>query len=124
MNKYSNILKLSASSDLYMEFMNTLTYNINRLDSTINLPSYPRQHNTSDLLINENNININLNHKKNIIIEPVLSITMNATEKLVSEVTKDDKFVVLTLNILDILPRNISNFSSALCPVTNERYLK
>lgn len=123
MNKYSNILKLSASSDLYMEFMNTLTYNINRLDSTINLPSYLRQHNTSDLLINDNNININLNHKKNIIIQPVMSITMNPQEKLVSEVTKDDKFVVLTLNILDILPRNISNFSSALCPVTNERYI-
>lgn len=118
MNKFSNILKVAPNTDLYMEFMNSLVKRINHMDKSANLPLFSREENLSDLkATGENKLNI----KKNIIIEPVINEEENYPEKSVEEITKDDTKVILTLNILDILPRNINDYVSVICPITYER---
>ena len=120
MNKFSNILKVSPNTDLYMEFMNTLSQSINYIDQNVKLPLYPRLHNTNDFKLSDN---ISANFRKNIILEPILNNNQKFPSKSIDEVCKDDTHVILTLNILDILPRNINDFTSGLCPETNERYI-
>jgi len=119
MNKFSNILKVSPSTDLYMEFMNNLVHQINQIDNNANLPTYQRSFNTNDFKLGDFKTS---NLRKNIIIEPILNNDKKFPSKSVDEVVKEDTHVILTLNILDILPRNIIDITSALCPVTNERY--
>lgn len=118
MNKFSNILKVSPSTDLYMDFMNTLATHINGVDLKANLPLFTREFNTNDFNLNENRLG-GLN--KNIIIEPILNNNQKYPSKSVEEVVKEDTHVILTLNILDVLPRNVIDFTSALCHITNER---
>ncbi len=118
MNKFSNILKVSPNTDLYMEFMNTLASSINVVDPNAKLPLFNRSFNTNDFKLNENRT---ANLRKNIIIEPILRNNQKFPSKSVEEVVKEDTHVILTLNILDVLPRNVIDFTSALCPDTNER---
>lgn len=120
MNKFSNILKVSPNTDLHMEFMNTLASSINTVDPNAKLPLFTRSFNTNDFKLNENRT---ANLRKNIIIEPILSNNQKFPSKSVEEVVKEDTHVILTLNILDVLPRNVIDFTSALCPETNERYI-
>lgn len=119
MNKFSNILKVSPNTDLYMEFMNTLVSQVKNVDKEADLPLYTRAFNTNDFILNDNRT---AGLKKNIIIEPILSNNQKFPSKSVEEVVKEDTHVILTLNILDVLPRNVIDFTSALCPTTNERY--
>lgn len=120
MNKFSNILKVSPNTDLYMEFMNTLAANVNNVDSQAQLPLFPRSFNQNDFKLNDNRI---AHTKKNIIIEPILSNNQKFPCKSVEEVVKEDTHVIFTVNILDVLPRNVIDFTFALCPQTNERYI-
>jgi len=101
-----------------MEFMNTLASNINGVDPNARLPLFTRSFNTNDFKLNENSPAYS---KKNIIIEPILSNNQKFPCKSVEEVVKEDTHVILTLNILDVLPRNVIDFTTALCPQTNER---
>lgn len=121
MNKFSNILKISPNTDLYMQFMNTLADNINKVDQKADMPLFPRAYNQNDFKLNNNRL---ADIKKNIIIEPILSNDEKFPSKSIEEVVKEDTHVILTLNILDVLPRNVIDFTSALCPRTEERYSK
>ena len=118
MNKFSNILKVSPNTDLYMEFMNTLSSNVNSVDPNARLPLFTRSFNKNDFKLNENR---SANLRKNIVVEPILSNNQKFPSKSVEEVVKEDTHVILTLNIFDVLPRNVIDFTSALCPETNER---
>ncbi len=121
MNKFSNILKVSPDTDLYMEFMNILCQNINNNDKNSNLPSFPRSFNTNDYELSDSRI---AKLKKNNIIEPILNSQIEKfPNKSVDEVVKEDTYVILTLNILDILPRNVIDYTCAMCPTTNESRL-
>jgi hypothetical protein len=105
MSKYSNVLKVPAISDHAINLMKRI---YNKLDLANN-PS-------------RNLINSVFEYKRsaNIIIETT-SNSANYPEKNLSEITKEDKHAIMTLNVVDYLPNNILDFSQVFCPHCKER---
>lgn len=61
-------------------------------------------------------------YKKNIrIIIDTNSNVSNYSQKKLSEIQKDDKFAILTLNAVAFMPDNILDFSQVFCPHCKER---
>ncbi len=105
MSKYSNILKVPSISDFAINLMKRI---YNKLD----LANNPSQ----------NLINSVFEYKRNAnIVIDTISNSANYLEKRLSEITKEDKHAILTLNVVDYLPNNILDFSQVFCPHCKER---
>lgn len=121
MNKFSNILKVNPKSDLYLEFMNKLSSKINSFQKKANLPLAERTFNKTKY---EEYYSKNLNIEKKIIMKPILNQKKGKntpTLKSIEDLTPEDDSAILTLKILDIIPRNIIDYTYTWCEENEER---
>jgi hypothetical protein len=105
MSKYSNILKVPSISDYAISLMKRI---YNKLD----LVNNPSQNLIESVFEYRRNANI---------VIDTLSNSSNYPEKSLSEITKEDKNAILTLNVIDYLPNNLLDFSQVFCPHCKER---
>jgi hypothetical protein len=121
MNKFSNILKVNPNSDLYLNFMNEISTKINSIDNKANIPLSDRSLNKMkfDSHISSRNLEI----EKKFIVLPELrnKNSENIPMKLVEEITDQDTRVILNMKIIDIIPRNVNDFTYGYCAENQER---
>jgi hypothetical protein len=123
MNKFSNILKVNPNSDLYLNFMNEISTKINSIDNKANIPLSDRSLNK--MKFDSETLNTNMEIEKKFIVLPELrnKNSENIPIKIVEEITDQDTKVILNLKIIDIIPRNVNDFTYAYCQENQERYI-
>jgi len=107
MSKYSNILKVPSGSDYALNLMNKL---YNKMDFAEN----PSQNLIKNIRDYKKNINVTID---------LPSDQSLYKEKSLNEIISEDKYAILTLNVIDYLPNNLLDFSQVFCPHCKERYL-
>jgi hypothetical protein len=104
MNKFSNILKLPPFSNHSLELLKNIYNKVKYIDPTKNIIESYNQY-----------------KKEMKIILQYVSNNQEFPEKSINEITKNDNYVVLTLNVLDYLPNNLNEFSQLYNSSTKER---
>lgn len=103
MNKFSNILKLPPFSNHSLELLKNIYNKVKYIDPTKNIiESY--NHYKKDMKV----------------ILQYISTEHLYPEKSINEITKNDDYVILTLNVLDYLPTDLNEFSQLYNNTTKE----
>ena len=104
MNKFSNILKLPPFSNHSLGLLKNIYNKMKLIDPTKNLiESYSDYKNEVKLILQ------------------TISNNTDYPEKALSEISKNDKYVILTLNVLDYIPTDLNNFSQLYCNSCKEK---
>ena len=104
MNQYSNILKLPPFCNYSLDLLKNIYNKVKLVDPTKNLIESYNQYKKEMRLI-------------------IQSISNNSDylEKTIKEVTKNDTYVVLTLNVLEYAPTDLNEFSQLYCSSSKTR---
>ena len=103
MNQYSNALKLPPFCNHSLELLKNIYNKVKLIDPTKNIiDSYNEYKKDMSLLIQN------------------ISNNSDYPEKTIKEVTKNDTYVVLTLNVLDT-PTDLNEFSQLYCSSSKTR---
>jgi hypothetical protein len=104
MNKFSNILKLPPFSNHSLELLKNIYNKVKLIDPTKNIiESY--NHYKKDMRLIMQNISNN----------------SDFPEKSVKDINENDTQVILTLNVLDFIPKDLTEFSQLYCSTCKER---
>jgi len=98
--------------------MNEISAKINSIDENANIP-------LSDRSLNKMKVEPKIKKmelEQKLIVLPDLK-NENIPFKTVEEIKPEDSKVILTLKIIDIIPRNVIDFTYGYCRENQERYL-
>jgi hypothetical protein len=113
MNKFSNILKIPASFDLYKEMANKIALKIKSIDPSSDVPMFGvSERRLEDVMILESTTNF--------AVEAIYDQSKYSVKTL-NELTDSDQIFVLHLNVLQINPQTIYEYVCLLCSSCNMR---
>lgn len=104
MNKFSNILKLPPFSNHSLELLKNIYNKAKMIEPKRNLIESYNDYKKDMKFILEN-----------------ISTNEQYPQKIISEITNNDSYVILTLNVIDYKPTNLDEFSKLYNSLTNER---
>lgn len=103
MNKFSNILKFPPFSNQSLELLRGICDRLKLIEPVRNIITSYNDYKKDMKLILEN-----------------VSIE-DYPEKTISQITKNDDMVLMTLNVVDYRPSELDQISKLYCPETHER---
>ena len=120
MNTFSNILKIPQFSSYYKQFMNRLANKLKAIEPNIDIPIF----------------NVSSQEKKDVpmdsssgdmsgkqLLSKVICKGNEYDVKRYDEITSDDKFFIINVNIMEIYPKPVYNFVNVLCQNCQTSYL-
>jgi hypothetical protein len=113
MNKFSNILKIPASFDLYKEMANKIALKIKSIDPSSDVPMFgATERRLEDLMFVESATNFG--------VEAIYDHSKFSVKTL-NELSDTDDIFVLHLNVLQVNPSTIYEYVCLLCSNCNMR---
>ncbi len=106
MNKFSNILKIPASFDLYKEMVNKIALKLKSIEPSSDVPMFgTSERRLEDLMVVDTPTNYLIKSQEESMYPA----------KTLNELTESDDKFVLHLNVLHINPQTVYEFVSILC---------
>jgi hypothetical protein len=99
--------------------MNEISTKINSIDNKANIPLSDRSFNKMKFDFSVKQMEV---EKKFIVLPDLKNLNKDSIPfKTVEEINQDDTKVILTLKIIDIIPRNVIDFTYGYCSENQER---
>lgn len=114
MNKFSNILKIPPTFDLYKEMVNKIALKLKSYEPSLDVPMFG----TSERKIEDVMV---VDHPQNFAIAAIYDQT-NFSIKSLNEISDYDEKFVLHLNVLHISPQTVYDSALLLCSNCHMRY--